>query len=69
MATSNVTPSQTPATSTASHFFVNYKTTLCGVALAGIAAVQNYSGGGGWKGYVGAALIAVFGALMKDFNA
>ena len=54
---------------TASHFFANYKTTLCGLAGAALLAVQNYNGGGGWKGYVGAALVAVFGGLMKDFNA
>jgi hypothetical protein len=58
----------TPAVNTPSHFFANYKTTLCGLAGAALLAVQTYNGGGGWKGYVGAGLIAVCGALMKDFN-
>jgi hypothetical protein len=46
----------------------NWKTTLCGVALAAIVAVQNYNGQNNWQGYLGAVLIAAIGALSKDFN-
>lgn len=58
-----------PSLTTAQHFAINWKTTACGLAGAVIVAIQTYNGNGGWKGYVGAALIAVTGALMKDFNA
>ena len=46
----------------------HWKTTLCGVALTTITAVQAYDGHKGWQGYVGAALIASFGFLAKDFD-
>ena len=45
----------------------NWKTTLCGIALATITAIEGYQGHD-WKGYVSAALIAIFGSFAKDFN-
>ncbi len=45
----------------------NWKTTLCGLGIAAITAVQAYNGHD-WKGYIGAALVAAFGVLVKDFN-
>lgn len=45
----------------------NWKTTVCGIALAMIPAIEGYQGHD-WKGYVSAALIAAFGFLAKDFN-
>lgn len=45
----------------------NWKTTICGIALAAIPAIEGYQGND-WKGYVSAALIAIFGYLAKDFN-
>lgn len=45
----------------------NWKTTLCGVALAVIPAIEGFQGHD-WKGYVTAALTAAFGFLAKDFN-
>lgn len=46
----------------------NWKTTLCGFAIAALEAINNYQGHGNWKGYVSAGLIAGFGVLVKDFN-
>jgi len=43
----------------------NWKTTVVGLAIAGLYAWQNANGG--WKQGV-AVLIAMFGALAKDFN-
>lgn len=45
----------------------NWKTTICGLALAMIPAIEGYQGHD-WKGYVSACLIAGFGFLAKDFN-
>ena len=47
----------------------NWKTTVCGLVIAAATAVQTYNGHAGWHGYVTAAAIAVFGVLVKDFNA
>jgi hypothetical protein len=64
MATQNVTP----ISITAPGFWAHWKTTICGLVGAALLAVQTYNGGGGWKGYAGAVVIAVFGAMAKDFN-
>lgn len=45
----------------------HWKTTVCGLVIAGAQAIQAYSGHD-WKGYVQAAAIAAFGFLAKDFN-
>ncbi|HUO60897.1 MAG TPA: hypothetical protein VMU24_09540 [Candidatus Acidoferrales bacterium] len=44
----------------------NWKTTAVGLAIAGLYAWQNASGG--WKQQSTAVLIAIFGTLAKDFN-
>ncbi len=46
----------------------NWRTTVCGLALAVVAAVQNYNGANTWQGWLGVILIAALGALAKDFN-
>lgn len=45
----------------------NWKTTICGLLLAVIPAIEGYQGSD-WKGYVAATLVAAFGFLSKDFN-
>lgn len=45
----------------------NWKTTVVGLAIAGLYAWQNSSGS--WRQQAVAVLIALFGALAKDFNA
>jgi hypothetical protein len=47
-------------------FLKNYKTTLCGLALAVVQAISTYNGHGGVKGYLSAVGIAAFGFLAKD---
>lgn len=44
----------------------NWKTTVVGLAIAGLYAWQNADGG--WKQQAVAVLIAMFGALARDFN-
>jgi hypothetical protein len=46
----------------------NWKTSVCGLVIAGVTAVEAYQGNGGWKGYLMAAGIAMFGLLVKDFD-
>lgn len=46
----------------------NWKTTVCGAAAAALLALGNYAGPNTWQGYVGAAVIALLGALAKDYN-
>jgi hypothetical protein len=45
----------------------NWKTTLIGLAIAGLVAAQAVQSSR-WQDYVGAVLVAIFGVLAKDFN-
>ena len=44
----------------------NWKTTVVGLTIAALYAWQNASGG--WRQQGLAVLVAIFGALAKDFN-
>ena len=46
----------------------NYKTTIIGIVMAVLMAMQTYDGSKGWKGYAMAAAMAIFGFMAKDFN-
>ena len=45
----------------------SWKTTVCGLIIAGAVGAQAYQGNN-WKQMVAAVGIAIFGALVKDFN-
>jgi hypothetical protein len=46
----------------------NWKTTLCGAAIAALMALSNYNGANTWQGYAQALGVAALGALAKDFD-